>query len=372
MMMRHNILSGLLLGSLSGRGCMVGFASLATIGWMAAPALAQRADYTPSQFISVLNGLGYPVAVSDPIDAPNVRQAMRDFQLQFNLPVTGTMTAASQDRAASVVRSLQQGLNRSLKPATLLPGSQYYGTQTETLVKQFQERNRLPVTGIATMETRQRLAQELAAVGTPIVNPAPQPIGAAPIGSPPIVSPNGSSIIPPLPNTVPVGNSPNPLTPNPLAPSILPPVRNQPVAPVAPAPVIPPVKPTGNVKFGTLYTEPQIRRVLQGIGYDINPQKFLSDSSAVVAIQDFQARYGLALTGTADQPTQEMARTILRGLQYNLRLALGRPLALTELYDQATESAVREFQQRNQLRVDGMATISVRRAIDMQAKQPRP
>jgi peptidoglycan hydrolase-like protein with peptidoglycan-binding domain len=359
MMMRHNILSGLLLGSLSGRGCMVGFASLATIGLGTMPAMAQRADYTPSQFVSVLNGLGYPVAVNDAIDAPNVSQAMRDFQLQFNLPVTGTMNAASQDRAAAVVQSLQQGLNRSLKPATLLPGSQFYGTQTETLVKQFQERNRLPVTGIATLETRQRLAQELAAIGTPIVNPAPQPIGAAPIGSP-----NGSSIIPPLPNPLPVGNPPNP-----LAPSILPPVRNP---PVAPTPVTPPVKPTGNVKFGTLYTEPEIRRVLQGIGYDINPQKFLADSSAVVAIQDFQARYGLALTGTADQPTQEMARKILRGLQYNLSLALARPLALTEFYDQATESAVREFQKRNQLRVDGMATLSVRRAIDMQAKQPRP
>jgi peptidoglycan hydrolase-like protein with peptidoglycan-binding domain len=358
MMMRHNILSGLLLGSLSGRGCMVGFASLATIGLGTMPALAQRADYTPSQFVSVLNGLGYPVAVSDPIDAPNVSQAMRDFQLQFNLPVTGTMNAASQDRAAAVVQSLQQGLNRSVKPATLLPGSQYYGTQTETLVKLFQERNRLPVTGIATLETRQRLAQELAAIGTPIINPAPQPIVSAPI-----VSPNGSSIIPPLPNTLPVGNPPNP-----LAPSILPPVRNP---PVAPTPVTPPVKPTVNVKFGTLYTEPEIRRVLQGIGYDINPQKFLSDSSAVVAIQDFQARYGLALTGTADQPTQEMARKILRGLQYNLGLALARPLTLTEFYDQATESAVREFQQRNQLRVDGMATLSVRRAIDMQAKQPR-
>jgi peptidoglycan hydrolase-like protein with peptidoglycan-binding domain len=352
MMMRHNILSGLLLGSLSGRVWMSGLVSLATIGLMAAPAMAQRADYTPSQFISVLNGLGYPVATSDPIVAPNVSQAMRDFQLQFNLPVTGTMTAASQDRAAELVQLLQQSLNRSVKPATLLPGSQYYGTQTETLVKVFQERNRLPVTGIATLETRRRLGEELLAVGNP---PRSSPLGQ------PVVSPNGSSIMPPIPNT-----PPNFGTPPSLGPSILPPIRPQ---PISAAPVTPVVTPATGAKFGTLYSELAMRRILQGIGYDIDPQKFLSDASAIVAIQDFQARYGLSLTGAADQPTQEMARKILRGLQYNLGLALDRRLPLNEFYDDATESAVREFQQRNQLRVDGMATISVRRAIDAAAKQ---
>jgi peptidoglycan hydrolase-like protein with peptidoglycan-binding domain len=345
MMMRHNILNGLLLGSLSGRGCMVALGALATIGLWTMPAMAQRANYTPSQFISVLNGLGYPVAVSDPIDAPNVSQAIRDFQLQFNLPVTGTITATSQDRAADLVNLLQQSLNRSLKPATLLPGSQYYGTQTETLVKVFQERNRLPVTGIATLETRRRLGEELQAAG----NSVPQ-------SSQPVVSPNGSSIIPPMPNTPPTFGGP----------SILPPIKPVPMPTV---PVTPPVQPIANVKFGTLYTEPEMRRILQGIGYDIDPKKFLSDASAIVAIQDFQGRYGLSLTGAADQPTQEMARKILRGLQYNLKLALDRPLSLNEFYDDNTESAVREFQKRNQLRLDGMATISVRRAIDAAAKQ---
>jgi peptidoglycan hydrolase-like protein with peptidoglycan-binding domain len=345
MMMRHNILNGLLLGSLSGRGLVMGLGALATIGLMAAPAMAQRADYTPSQFISVLNGLGYPVAVSDSIAAPNVSQAIRDFQLQFNLPVTGTMTVASQDRAAALVQLLQQSLNRSLKPVTLLPGSQYYGTQTETLVKVFQERNRLPVTGIATLETRRRLGEELQAAGN-----------AVPQSSQPVISPNGSSIMPPIPNTPPTFGGP----------SVLPPIKPLPNPAV---PVTSPVQPTANVKFGTLYTEPEMRRILQGIGYDIDPKKFLSDASAIVAIQDFQARYGLSLTGAADQPTQEMARKILRGLQYNLKLALDRPLLLNEFYDDNTESAVREFQKRNQLRVDGMATISVRRSIDAVAKQ---
>jgi peptidoglycan hydrolase-like protein with peptidoglycan-binding domain len=357
MMMRHNILSGLLLGSLSGRGWMAGLASLATIGLMAAPAMAQRADYTPSQFISVLNGLGYPVATGDPIAAPNVSQAIRDFQLQFNLPVTGTITPASQDRAAALVQLLQQSLNRSVKPATLLPGSQYYGTQTEALVKVFQERNRLPVTGIATLETRRRLGEELLAAGNP---PRSQPLGQ-PLGQP-VVSPNGSSIMPPIPNTPPNFGTPQPS----LGPSILPPLRPQ---PIPAAPVTPVVTSAPGAKFGTLYSELEMRRILQGIGYDIDPQKFLSDASAIVAIQDFQARYGLSLTGAADQPTQEMARKILRGLQYNLGLAIDRRLPLNEFYDDATESAVREFQQRNQLRVDGMATISVRRAIDAAAKQ---
>ncbi len=355
MMMRHNMLCGLLLGSLSGRGGVVGLGAGLAIGLMAAPVMAQRADYTPSQFISVLNGLGYPVAVRDRIDAPHVSQAIRDFQLQFNLPVTGTMTVASQDRAAELVKLLQQSLNRSLKPATLLPVSQYYGTQTETLVKVFQDRNRLPVTGSATLETRRRLSEELAA-GTAVPQ-AVQPLGQ------PVISPNGSSIMPPMPNTPPVLGQPR--TPSTSGPSILPPIK-----PVTPAlPVTPSLRPAANVKFGTLYTESEMRRILQGIGYDIDPKKFLSDASAIVAIQDFQARYGLSLTGAADQPTQEMARKILRGLQYNLGLALDRSLSLNEFYDDATASAVREFQQRNQLRVDGMATISVRRAIDAAAKQ---
>lgn len=354
MMMRRNVLSWLLRGTLRWRSGGLGLISLAAIGLWTMPAMAQRVDYTPSQFISVLNGLGYPVAVSDPIDAPNVSQAIRDFQLQFNLPVTGTMTVASQDRAAELVRLLQQSLNRSLKPATLLPGSQYYGTQTETLVKVFQERNRLPVTGIATLETRRRLGEELA-VGTAV------PQSVQPLGQP-VISPNGSSIIPPMPNTPPVLGQPR--TPPISGPSILPPIKPAPAVPVTP-----PFQPTANVKFGTLYTEPEMRRILQGIGYDIDPKKFLSDASAIVAIQDFQGRYGLSLTGAADQPTQEMARKILRGLQYNLGRALDRPVMLTEFYDDATESAVREFQKRNQLRLDGMATISVRRAIDVAAKQ---
>jgi peptidoglycan hydrolase-like protein with peptidoglycan-binding domain len=358
MMMRRNVLRWLLRGTLRWRSGGLGLISLVSIGLWTMPAMAQRADYTPSQFISVLNGLGYPVAVSDPIDAPNVSQAIRDFQLQFNLPVTGTMTATSQDRAAELVKLLQQSLNRSLKPATLLPGSQYYGTQTETLVKVFQERNRLPVTGIATLETRRRLGEELqAAVGT---SPAPQ-------SAQPLIAPNGSSIIPPMPNPPPnLGASQTPLM---SGPSILPPIKAQPTPRVPITPVTPVVQPTANAKFGTLYTEPEMRRILQGMGYDIDPKKFLSDASAIVAIQDFQARYGLSLTGAADQPTQEMARKILRGLQYNLGRALDRPVMLTEFYDDATESAVREFQKRNQLRLDGMATISVRRSIDVAAKQ---
>jgi peptidoglycan hydrolase-like protein with peptidoglycan-binding domain len=355
-MMRRNVLRWLLRGTLRWHRSGLGLISLVAIGLWTMPAMAQRADYTPSQFISVLNGLGYPVAVSDPIDAPNVSQAIRDFQLQFNLPVTGTITATSQDRAAELVKLLQQSLNRSLKPSTLLPVSQYYGTQTETLVKVFQERNRLPVTGIATLETRRRLGEEL--------QPA---VGATPAlqTTQPLIAPNGSSIIPPLPSTPPALGAPQ-TPPLMSGPSILPPIKAQPT-PVTP--VTPAVRPVANVKFGTLYTEPEMRRILQGIGYDIDPKRFLSDASAIVAIQDFQARYGLSLTGAADQPTQEMARKILRGLQYNLGLALDRRLPLNEFYDDTTESAVREFQKRSQMRVDGLATMSVRRAIDVAAKQ---
>lgn len=344
-------------------------------------ARAQRSrDYTPSQFVSVLNGLGYPVKLTDTLDAPNVQQAIRDFQLQYQLPVSGTMTPASQDKAADVVRVLQQSLNRSLQPVTTLPGNQYYGSQTESFIKVFQKRHRLPVTGIATRETRQKLTQVLAADTLPTV-----PMASSSVATP--ISPNASSVIPPLPAATPVVvpvNQPavnQPVVNQPMvlpaaikptpAPPVSPPARQpQIVSPIPP--MLPAGRPTTDVKFGSIYTEMQFRRVLQGLGYDINPQRLLSDSSAVVALQHFQERYGLALTGAADQPTQMMARKILRVLQYNLRLALDRPLTLTEYYDAPTEAAVREFQQGMGLRVNGIATVSVRRSIDDRAKTKLP
>ncbi|MER3475543.1 MAG: hypothetical protein C4287_01800, partial [Leptolyngbya sp. ERB_1_2] len=195
-------------------------------------------DYTPAQFISVLNGLGYAVPLDASITDPRVQQAIRDFQTQFRLPVDGTLNIPTQDRAADIVRSLQSALNRFVKPSPQLPVTQFYGRQTEAAVRQFQQQNRLPETGIATLETQQRLTN-LLTDAEPRSTPANPPAQSNP-----------------------------PIRANPSARSEL-----------------------------SIYTEPEIKAILTGLGYDINPQAPLSDPSTVSAIRSLQQNYGLSVTG---------------------------------------------------------------------------
>ncbi|MGV0027712.1 peptidoglycan-binding domain-containing protein [Phormidesmis priestleyi] len=269
------------------------------------PAWAVRSqDYAPEQFISVLNGFGYPVSLSAPLTDPIVQQAIRDFQAQNRLPVDGTLNPPTQDKAADLARQLQNDLNRVIQPSPQLPGSQFYGKQTESAVKLFQRQNRLPETGIATFETRQRISDIL-----------------------------------------------NDATP-----------RNPTTSPIAPPP-------TTSVPLGNLYNESEFRFVLRGLGYDINPQRPLTDQPVVLAIRDFQQRYGLSVNGRADQPTQEKAAAIVRNMRFSLRVVLKSDLPIDRYYDTPTENAVRTFQSQVGLGVDGIATVRVRQRLDAEAKR---
>jgi peptidoglycan hydrolase-like protein with peptidoglycan-binding domain len=269
----------------------------------AAPSWAQRSnDYNPSQFVGVLNGLGYPVQLTDGLENPNVQQAIRDFQVEYNLPVTGSMTPATQDLAANLVGNLQRALNRAVSNGDQLPGSQFFSTRTDAMVRRFQDQNRLPITGIVTLETRRRLEAVLQGEATPNTLP---------------IQPNRSIVVTPI---------------------------------------------------GRIYTEAELQQILAGLGYDIDPQKFTSSPSATIAIQDFQQRYNLPITGIADQRTQETIRRIMRVLQANLRNVTDRNLAVTEFYDRQTREAVIKFQQQYDLRPDGIATVPVRRRIDDASK----
>jgi peptidoglycan hydrolase-like protein with peptidoglycan-binding domain len=273
------------------------------------PAWAVRSqDYAPEQFISVLNGFGYPVSLSAPLTDPIVQQAIRDFQAQNRLPVDGTLNPPTQDKAADLVRQLQSELNRVIQPSPQLPGSQFYGKQTESVVRLFQRQNGLPETGIATFETRQRISDIL-----------------------------------------------NDATP-----------RN-PTTPPTTRPATPP--PTSSVPLGNLYNESEFRLVLRGLGYDIDPQRPLTDTPTVAAIRDFQQRYGLSVNGGADQPTQEKAAVIVRNLRFSLRVVLKSDLPIDRYYDTPTQEAVRAFQARVGLGVDGIATVRVRQRLDAEAKR---
>jgi peptidoglycan hydrolase-like protein with peptidoglycan-binding domain len=285
---------------------LIASAIVTTAVTTAAPSWAQRSnDYNPSQFVGVLNGLGYPVQLTDGLDNPNVQQAIRDFQVEYRLPVTGSMTPVTQDYAASLVGNLQRALNRAVSNGDQLPGSQFFSTRTDAMVRRFQDQNRLPITGIATLETRRRLDAILQG----------RPIEAAPI------------------------------------------VETTPMS-----------IPQTNVPFGNIYTEAAFQQILPGLGYDIDPQKFTSSPSATIALQDFQQRYNLPITGVADQRTQETIRTILRVLQANLRTVTDRNVTVTEFYDRQTREAVVKFQRQYDLRPDGIATVPVRRRIDDAAK----
>ncbi|MBW4539989.1 MAG: peptidoglycan-binding protein [Myxacorys chilensis ATA2-1-KO14] len=277
---------------------------------------ARTQDYTPDQFISVLNGLGYPVPLTTPFSSPSVQQSIRDFQVQYRLPVDGTLNLPTQDLAADLMKKLQTDLNRVVKLEVPLPGSQFYGRQTEAAVRLFQQQNKLPVTGIATLETRQRIND--------ILNDAlPRP------GQP--GSSSGSSSGSTSGSTS--GSSGS-----------------------------------SNSSLG-IYTEGQLRSLLLGFGYDVNPQQPLTDVSVVRAIQDIQSLYNLPPTGRPDQRTQEIMATLVRNLRNSLRIVLRSNLPITQFYDAPTQAAVREFQSRYGLPVNGAATLVLRSRIDAEARR---
>lgn len=280
---------------------------------------ARDQDYNAEQFVSVLNGLGYPVALGMPLTDARLQQAIRDFQVQYQLPVDGSINIPSQDLAADVVRNLQRHLNLVLKVKTPLPLTQFYGPQTEAAVKLFQQQYKLPATGIATLETRQKLAAVISRL-----TPTPVAVVAQTVKRPPD-------------------------NPNPIGPKL-------------------PTTALGT-PTSTLYTEAELRSLLQNLGYDIDQTKPLTDGPAQNALRNFQKTYALIITGQADQLTQERAAMVVRTIRNNLKITVNRNFAVTTAYDDDTIAAVKQFQTRVGLRVNGIASPLVRQQLDAEAKR---
>ncbi|NJM49131.1 MAG: peptidoglycan-binding protein [Alkalinema sp. RU_4_3] len=118
-----------------------------------------------------------------------------------------------------------------------------------------------------------------------------------------------------------------------------------------------------------LYTDMEFRLILQGLGYDIDLGRPLTDRPAVLALLDFQRQYGLTRSGTADPTTQNTARSILRQLQENLRQVVDRNLYVTENYDRQTISMLKTFQAKYNLTIDGIATLEVRQRLQAMARR---
>ncbi|UBF28499.1 peptidoglycan-binding protein [Kovacikia minuta CCNUW1] len=120
--------------------------------------------YSLSQFKEVLDGLGFHLG-PDGLNGNNgnildvyTQSAIREFQYQHKLPLTGRLDPATDIKAEKVMQDLQYSLNLTVDAQ--LPINEFYGPRTLQAVKAFQRAYGLPVTGIATLTVRQRIEQE--------------------------------------------------------------------------------------------------------------------------------------------------------------------------------------------------------------------
>ena len=136
---------------------------------------ARQRNYKPDEFRSVLRGLGYNVKVTkDPLTDEETKKAITEFQTGYKLKVDGKAGPQTQDQAAMIVQILQANLNTVLKPKTLLPRDQFYSPQLEELVKEYQKKHQLSETGIADLQLRQKINEEVKTIITkPVTKPEP-------------------------------------------------------------------------------------------------------------------------------------------------------------------------------------------------------
>jgi peptidoglycan hydrolase-like protein with peptidoglycan-binding domain len=120
---------------------------------------------------------------------------------------------------------------------------------------------------------------------------------------------------------------------------------------------------------GAIYSDFDLRLILQGLGYDIDVNRPLSDRPSVIALADFQQQYRLARTGVGDLATQRKAQTVLRQLQEDLRKVVNRDLYTTDKYDSQTIDAIKRFQAKYNLSIDGIATTEVRQRLNAIARR---
>jgi len=182
-------------------------------------------NYTPRELRSVLRGFGYNVTLGDTLTDQATIAAIRQFQQGYRIQVDGTAGSQTQDLAATLVQILQANLNLVLKPSPALPRTQFYGPLTEAAVRRYQQQAGLPVTGIATLQVRQRLdgdAERILNNQSPAPSAVPAPEGApspSPSPSPQMMTPSPSpspspEMMTPSPSPAP---SPQMMTPSPSA-----------------------------------------------------------------------------------------------------------------------------------------------------------
>lgn len=126
------------------------------------------------------------------------------------------------------------------------------------------------------------------------------------------------------------------------------------------------------------YSLTQFKEVLDGLGFNLGPNGLNGNYDANLdvytqgAIREFQAQYNLTATGRLDTATEAKAGQIVRNLQYSLNLVIDAKLPVTEFYGPLTLRAMKSFQQRFGLPATGIASLSVRKKLDEEAKKRLP
>jgi peptidoglycan hydrolase-like protein with peptidoglycan-binding domain len=123
------------------------------------------------------------------------------------------------------------------------------------------------------------------------------------------------------------------------------------------------------------YSISQFKMTLHNLGYSLGPDGLngnhgnLLDLYTQSAIREFQAHFGLPMTGKVDQPTSERARQLIRNLQHSLNLTTDAQLPINEFYGPRMIRAVMRFQQLHDMPMTGIAGSTVRQKLNEEVKQ---
>ncbi len=104
-----------------------------------------------------LNGLGYDCGKADGIAGKNTVAAIKDFQADYGLSVDGMAGTQTQSKIKSIIKEIQSNLNTLGYSAGSADG--IFGKNTAKALKSFQRDYGLSVTGVADMYTIYLLSQ---------------------------------------------------------------------------------------------------------------------------------------------------------------------------------------------------------------------
>ncbi|MBD1997332.1 peptidoglycan-binding protein [Leptolyngbya sp. FACHB-541] len=123
------------------------------------------------------------------------------------------------------------------------------------------------------------------------------------------------------------------------------------------------------------YSISQFKTMLHNLGYSLGPDGLngnhgnLLDLYTEAAVREFQAQFGLPITGKVDQPTCERARQLIRNLQHSLNLTINAQLPINEFYGPRMIRAVMQFQQSHDMPMTGIAGSTVRQKLNEEVKK---